>query len=195
MNEKIFYGDLQAETLATALLTEFDRADWQAQKIAASGQIAVQIARRQRPTSGGFTAITVRLRQLPNGVMVQIGQQEWFNLAASMGATLLSVLRNPWNILQRLDDLTEDIESLQLQDRIWQVIEETARLANASHQLTEALERVMCAYCGTPNAQEASHCLACGAPLQMDIPLTCPHCGFPIPENEAICPNCHQLAR
>ncbi len=196
MDEKIYYGEqLKAETLADALLAEFDHAGWKAQKIRQKEEIAVQIARRPQVRRGGATALTVRLRQLPNGVMVQIGQQVWLDLAASMGVTILSVLRNPWNLLHRLDDLAQDLESLQLRDRVWQVIESTAQMVGASHNLAETLSNVICAYCGTPNEEEASHCLACGAPLQLNLPQTCPHCGFLVPAAEALCPNCHRLAR
>ncbi len=195
MEEKIYYGALQAESLAEALLAEFNHADWQAQTIRGQEEIAVQIARRPQVRSGGATALTVRLRQLSNGVMVQIGQQAWLDLAASMGVTLLSVLKNPWNLLHRLDDLAQDLESLQLRDRVWQVIEASAQLAEASHTLAETLDKVVCEYCGTPNDDQESHCLACGAPLQLNAPLTCPYCGFLVPAAEALCPNCHQLAR
>jgi hypothetical protein len=196
MDEKIFYGEIQIEDIANALLAEFNQPPWQAQRYGNNGRrIAVQIASRPNLQRGGTTALTLHLQQLPNGIIVQMGQQAWLNLAASVGTTILAALRNPWYLLSRLDDLAQDFESLQLRDHVWQVIESVCHTAGASHQISETIKQQRCEYCLTPNPAEESHCLACGAPLQIKTVATCPHCGFIVPEDEAICPNCHRLAR
>lgn len=196
MDEKIFYGEIQIEDIANALLAEFNQPPWQAQRYGDDGRrIAVQIASRPNLQSGGATALTLHLQKLSNGVMVQMGQQAWLNLAASVGTTILVALRNPWHLLSRLDDLAQDFESLQLRDHVWEVIESVCNSAGASHKIDAAIKQQRCEYCLTPNPTETSHCLACGAPLQIKTVTTCPHCGFIVQKNEVMCPNCHQMAR
>ncbi len=192
MEEKIYHGGVQAADVANALYAEFNRPPWKVQKLAHGNKIAVQIATRPQARSGGQTALTVTLQQLSNGIMVQMGQQAWVGLAASLGKTAFAALMNPWNLLSRLDDLAQDIESMQLSERVWQVVDEACQLTNASHTLEETLDKTLCEYCGTANDLEASHCIACGAPLGIQAPQTCPHCGFPVPPENTICPHCQK---
>ncbi len=48
--------------------------------------------------------------------MVELGQQAWLGVAASLGQTAFSVFRNPFSLIGRLDDLAQDIESMQLSE-------------------------------------------------------------------------------
>ena len=122
--------------------------------------------------------------------MAEIGQQAWFGVAASLGTTALSALRNPFALLGRLDDLAQDIENLTLSDRVWQVIASSAQARGASKKLSERLRRMECEYCGTANPVGEPSCIACGAPLGKVQPGTCPNCGFVVKAGEKQCPNC-----
>lgn len=190
MEPRIFHGNMRPDDLAQALMGEFNRGNLRAQKLGGGNQVIVQIATRERPQSGGQTALSVTLQQVEDGVSVQIGQQTWLGVAASLGETAFSVWRNPWNILGRLDDLAQDIENLQLSDQVWVVIENTARAMGASFELSERLRRLVCSYCQTANPVGESNCIACGAPLGAEQPRTCMHCGFVIKTGETVCPNC-----
>jgi RNA polymerase subunit RPABC4/transcription elongation factor Spt4 len=130
------------------------------------------------------------LHQVEDGVMVQMGEQSWLGVAASLGTTAASVLFRPMQILGRLDDLAQDIESIQLNDSIWRVIEQTAEASGASHELSERLRRLTCEYCGTANSVGAESCVACGAPLGAEQPRTCTNCGYLVTAEEVKCPNC-----
>jgi RNase P subunit RPR2 len=99
-------------------------------------------------------------------------------------------VRSPFNLLWRLDDLAQDIESLQLDERVWEVIANVAEAADVSLELSERLRRVVCDYCETPNPVGEASCVACGAPLGNVQPTTCPHCGFVVRNNELRCPRC-----
>jgi RNase P subunit RPR2 len=107
-----------------------------------------------------------------------------------MGVTAFSAIRNPFSLLNRLDDLAQDIEYLQLAETTWEVIAETARSAGASKELAEKLRRTMCEYCHTANHVGAPSCIACGAPLGSVQPFTCLNCGFVVKREEKVCPNC-----
>ncbi|HEX2697018.1 MAG TPA: zinc ribbon domain-containing protein [Anaerolineales bacterium] len=189
---RIFHGDLNPADLAQALLAEFNRGNLRAQVLGQSDKLAVQIGSRPDAISGGQTALTVTLQKAADGVMVQLGEQEWMGTAASIGWTAFAALRNPWTLINRLDDLAQDVENIQLSERIWNVIAQAARAAGASHQLSERLSRLACEYCGTANPVGESACIACGAPLGNLQPSTCRNCGFVVKPDEIKCPNCGQ---
>jgi hypothetical protein len=190
MEPRIFHGQISPQEIANYLLADFQRYDYRAQQLGSGDRIAIQIATRDRPVSGGETALTVNLQKVEDGVSVQLGKQAWLGVAASLGVTALSAIRNPWVLLSRLDDLAQDIENLQLSDQVWQVIENAARAANASYELSDRLRRMVCEYCNSANPIGESNCIACGAPLGGVQPRSCGNCGFIVNNNEAICPNC-----
>ncbi len=165
-----------------------------AQVLGTKDKLAVQITTRRGAPSGGQTALTINLQSVGDGILVELGQQAWLGVAASLGHTAISALRNPFSLLGRLDDLAQDIENIQLIERTWQVIERTVATLKASHALSEKLARLTCEYCGSANPLGEASCLACGGPLGDAHPTTCPRCGFVVTLNEAVCPNCnHKL--
>jgi len=190
METRIFHGELTANDLGRALVGEFNRSNLRAQQFSSGKQVVVQIASREHSQSGGQTALSVNLQQVEDGVAVQLGNQAWLGVAASLGETALRFWRNPWELLNRLDDLAQDVENLQLIDQVWACIENTARAAGASFELSERLRRLECSYCGTANPVGEPNCIACGAPLGQVQPRTCPFCGFVLKGEERICPNC-----
>lgn len=191
MERRIFHGNIKPNDVAHALMAEFNRGNLHAQVLGNKDNMAVQIATRAGTPSGGHTALTVSIQAVEDGILIQIGQQAWLGVAASLGHTALSALRNPFSLLGRLDDLAQDIESMQLHERTWQVIERTVATLKASHALSEKLARLTCAYCGAANPLGEACCLSCGAPLGDAHPTTCPRCGFVVSLTEAICPNCN----
>lgn len=142
--------------------------------------------------SGGQTALTIGIRKVEDGVMIELGNQAWFGVAASLGHTALSALRNPFSLLGRLDDLAQDFENLQLSENVWRAIDRCVTAYGASYALSERLSRIICEYCGTANPLGEGSCIACGAPLGEAHPTSCPHCGFAVTVEEIYCPNCKQ---
>ena len=192
MDIRIFHGVLSADDLAHDLLSNFNRSPYIARQFASGDKSIIQIVTAQFPSSGGQTALTVTIQPVEDGVSVQIGKQEWLGVAASLGKTAISAIRNPISILNRLDDLAQDIENLRLSEKVWDIIESTARMKGASFELSERLKRTVCIYCNTPNPLGESNCIACGAPLGSAQPVTCTHCGFVLIAAETKCPNCGQ---
>ena len=190
MEPRIFHGSLTPETLAHALTAEFNQGAYRAQQVGNDQKIMVQIATRVYARSGGQTAMTVSLQTVPDGVAVSLGKQNWMDLAASLGKTAFWAWRNPWSLIDRLDDLAQDVENLQLSDRVWVTIENAARASGASFELSERLRRLVCSYCNTANPVGESSCIACGAPLGDAQPHTCLNCGFVTRSDETVCPNC-----
>ena len=195
MERRIFHGNIQPLDVANALMAAFNYGNLQAQVIGSPEKMAVQIATRRGSRSGGQTAITVNVQAVEDGIMVELGEQAWLGVAASLGETALSALsalRNPFHLMSRLDDLAQDIESMQLSENVWKVIDRTMLSLGASQQLSERLARIMCDYCGTGNPVGEGNCIACGAPLGDASPTTCKKCGFVVRPGEEVCPNCHQ---
>lgn len=190
MDRKVFHGDITPAEVAQALLAEFNRGNLRAQTVGQGDKLVVQIGTRPGAPSGGDTAVTVSIQKFEDGVVAEIGQQAWLGVAASLGTTALSALRNPFNLLGRLDDLAQDIENLQLSERVWQVIGRSALAKGATKKLSERLSRLECIYCGTANPVGEPSCIACGAPLGKSQPGTCTNCGFVVKPGEAVCPNC-----
>ncbi len=190
MDQRTYHGPIAPDDLASALIAEFDQGNLEAQALGQGRERLVQIASRRLRASGGQTAISIQLLPVEDGVLVRLGEQQWLGVAASLGQTALAALRNPLSLLGRLDDLAQDIESLQLAQRIWATIDRTAASLGASQELSERLRRVTCAYCWTANPVGESRCVACGAPLGPQQPLACNKCGFVAPAGTAKCPQC-----
>ena len=193
MDQRFLHGDLRPLDLAQSLLGEFNRGNLRAQLVQQSDGVVVQIATRPGSGSGGQTALTVTFQEAPDGVMIRLGQQEWFSTAASLGRTTVAALINPWTLLTRLDDIAQDVQNLQLTERVWNEVERAARAAGATRELSERLRRVKCAYCGVANPVGEAACIACGAPLGNAQPSTCSNCGFIIAPDEIKCPNCGHI--
>ncbi len=190
MNERIYHGNLNPSDLANALHAAFNHSNLSVQTIGSGDKLTVQIASRPNVRSGGKTALAIHIQKIEDGVLVKIGKQAWMGIAASLGQTAFAALRNPLSLINRLDDIAQDIENLQLDDNVWDVVTQAARAAGASHELSQKLKRTTCQYCDTANPVGAAHCIACGAPLGDAQPRSCSACGYVITGEIDICPNC-----
>jgi len=193
MEQKIFHGNIRPADIAQALLGEFNQGNLRAQTIGQNDKMIVQVSSHPNAMSGGQTAMTVTIQKTEDGVIVELGEQAWLGLAASLGASALAAIRNPFSLLGRLDDIAQDIEHLQLGERIWLVIAKTIRAAGASTELSDKLKRLTCEYCHTANPVGEPSCIACGAPLGNVQPKTCKNCGYIVKPSDKICPNCKQV--
>ena len=191
MTTRIYHGDINPRQIANSLVAVFHRGNYQVQQIGDRDKLAVQIATRQNRSSGGRTAMTATISRVADGVSITLGQQSWFGLAASLGISALSAVRNPLSLLTRLDDIAQDVESITLEDQIWEVVDRTAREHGTGQALSARLSRTVCPYCLTANEIAAGRCIACGAPLGEAQPSTCAKCGFVVQKEEKICPNCN----
>ena len=193
MERKIYHGKIKPVDIAQALLGEFNQGNMRAQTLGQSDKMIVQIGTRPGAPSGGQTAMTVTIQKLDEGIIVEIGQQAWLGVAASLGMSALAALRNPFSLLSRLDDIAQDIENLQISERIWQIIAQTVQTAGASTELSDKLKRLTCEYCHAANPVGEASCIACGAPLGKAQPTTCKKCGYVVKSSDKTCPNCKQV--
>ena len=190
MEHKIFHGQFTPDELAECLLIHFNRGNLNVQKIAYDDGIGIQIKTRVNPSSGGDTALGIYFREVEDGISVQVGQQAWLGIAASLGYSALATVLNPANILHRLDDIAQDVEYLQLTDEVWKVLESNARALGSGYELSDRLRRITCEFCGVANPAGEPTCIACGAPMGNAQPTSCKHCGFILTHQDTVCPNC-----
>jgi Double zinc ribbon len=190
MEIRTFHGSITPADLAHAITAEFDQGNLRSQTLGDDRKMVVQIASPGMPASGGHTAVTVELTKVEDGVLVRVGQQEWLGVAASIGKTALMALQNPLSLISRLDDLAQDVVSIQLVDHIWETIDRAAKSHGASHEISERLRRVVCPYCMTANLVGAPSCVACGAPMGPSQPVACGRCGYVTSADTRVCPSC-----
>lgn len=190
MKTKIYHGRLHTEDVAKALASFFNRGPLTTNYTSNGTKAFVQIATQQQRRSGGATSLGVSLNQVGDRLEVQVGTQSLLGVAASLGKSAWLALRNPLNLLGRIDDIAQDIEHLELDDQVWHVIDQLASNADASHDLTDRLKRLTCDYCEVANPVGEGRCIACGAPLGDAQPSTCANCGYAVYANDRVCPNC-----
>ncbi|HAF61595.1 MAG TPA: hypothetical protein DCK95_04645 [Anaerolineaceae bacterium] len=190
MEQKIFHGQFSSEDLAECLQIHFNRGNLLVQRVEYEDGIGIQIKTRTQPSSGGDTALGIHFRKVEDGISVQVGQQTWLGIAASLGYSALATIINPANLLNRLDDIAQDVEYLQLTDEVWKVLETNARSLGSGYELSEKLKRIKCDYCDAANPSGSPTCVACGAPMGNLQPRSCLNCGFIIINYEKTCPNC-----
>jgi hypothetical protein len=190
MDQKVYHGNISPLDVANSLAANFNHGNLQVRQYGKDPKITIQIVTTNVPNSGGPTALTAIVQRFEDGVVVQLGQQEILGVAASIGTTVFSAIRNPWSILSRFDDLAQDIESIQLKDQVWRVLDDLGRTLGSSQELSQRLKRMVCDYCSTANPVGEARCIACGAPLGNVQPVTCKNCGYVIHTRENTCPNC-----
>jgi hypothetical protein len=190
MPQRIYHGKLSNRDLAQAIVAHFSHGNLQVQQFGSGDSLLVQLASSPYARSGGKTALSISLQNVADGVAVAVNQQAWLGIAASLGVSTLAALHNPLNLLNRLDDIAQDIEYVQLVDNVWNVIDSTARSLGSGFELSERLNRYVCDYCNTANPPGEPRCIACGAPLGDIQPSTCQNCGFVVKQAEKFCPNC-----
>jgi hypothetical protein len=190
MERRTYHGNITSQDLADALLAAFNQGELRALQRGRGKNIIIQIGSPQMRRSGGATAISVHLTQVEDGVHIQLGEQQWLGLAASLGKTALMALIRPASLIGRLDDVAQDISSLGLADRIMDTIQRKAETLGTSHQISQRLRRLTCPYCATANPVGDPHCMACGGPLGFEQPIACTNCGYVSESGTPTCPEC-----
>ena len=190
MTNKILHGNFTPVDMASVIYSHFNRGNLEVQRFGADDQVIVQVRTRRGARSGGDTAIGITFQSFEDGVIVEVGKQMWAGIAASLGYSALAALHNPLNLINRIDDIAQDIEYLSLEDEIWRVLESNAAIKGSKFELSDRIKRITCEYCLTANPVDASACIACGAPMGNLQPSTCKHCGYILKASDRVCPNC-----
>jgi hypothetical protein len=190
METKFYHGDVNIDNLARAIASRFNHNNLKSKVHVTGEQRLVQISSLAHASSGGQTSMGITLQNHEDGVTINLGKQDWMGIAASLGKSVLFATLNPLNLFNRLDDIGQDIENINLDDKIWDAIEEIMVTQGYSHQLSEKLRNVGCQYCNSAIPVGAAQCFACGAPTGSLQPVACANCGFVNENNQTRCLNC-----
>ncbi len=190
MTQKVYHGNITPEDMAVALQGEFNRGDLRVARSGDKEKLAINISTPQSRAAGGNTSLAIVIQKHEDGILVNVGDQEWLGIAADFGKTALQALQNPWSLIGRLDDIAADVDSLQLPEKVWQAIERFAQSKAASTQISDRLRTTTCEYCKAANPVGTAVCVQCGAPLGNVQPGTCAKCGMVNAKEARFCANC-----
>ncbi|MBI5879474.1 MAG: zinc ribbon domain-containing protein [Chloroflexi bacterium] len=190
MDQRTYHGKLTPDELASAVVAAFDQGNRRAQKVGSGERVMVQIATREWSGSGGQAALAVTIQRIEGGVTVSLGQHEWLGAAASILQTGVMALLNPITLLNRIDDVAQDVSSFSLPTQVWDVVEKYCRSVGAAMAMSERLQSVACPYCGVTNKVGDGKCSACGGPLGAAQPRLCPKCGNVMGPTSKFCDVC-----
>ena len=195
MDQRTYHGEIDCGELANALVAAFDAGNLRAQRVGSGERQMVQIATREWRGSGGQAALTITIAKVADGITVTLGQHEWFGAAASLVQTGLMALINPITLINRIDDIAQDVNSFSLPSQVWDAVDRYFRGVGASMAISERLRSVACPYCGVANNVGQGTCSACGAPLGDVQPRACPRCGNVMTNRSKFCDNCGAAMR
>jgi RNA polymerase subunit RPABC4/transcription elongation factor Spt4 len=190
MDQRTYHGDINPAELSEALVAQFDQGNLRAQQVGQGERLMVQIATREWRGSGGQAALAVTIAKIEDGVTVSLGQHDWLGAAASIAQTGLLVFLNPLALLNRLDDLAQDVSSFSLPTQVWAAIEKYCQGVGATKEISERLRSIACPYCGVAAKVGQAQCSACGAPLGDVQPRACSKCGNVMHSNAKFCDIC-----
>ncbi len=129
MEQRVYHGEVSPAGLADFLVERYDpQPDLQAQTLGEGDSLLVQVGRGDLPEKIRH-AVTVAITRAPGdepGVVVTMGQQQWFSphmagFAAAMG--LVSALVTPWALFALLWPVSDLIGSATLPGDIWNAID------------------------------------------------------------------------
>lgn len=190
MDQRTYHGRVGTDELAQALVAAFNQGNLRAQQVGTGDRVMVQIATRDWRGSGGQAALAVSIARIEGGVTVSLGQHEWLGAAANLLQTGLMAFFNPVSLLNRIDDVAQDVNSFSLPAQVWTVVDKYCQSIGAAMAISERLQSVACPYCGVANNVGEGKCSACGGPLGAAQPRLCGNCGNVVRPTSKFCDNC-----
>lgn len=160
---RTYHWPARAEDVARALLSKLNDGHLRSEaRQVGPGQIAVTIFSVEDDRGGQLRRV-LSLTLIEREKTVQVTMDD-LNVTGSAGDLLgagLRAARNPLALIGRIDEIAEDIETLQTPKKVWEIIE--AYVANAQEPVDESV--VVCPYCRTASPRGTLACPACGASL------------------------------
>ena len=185
--QRLFHGNITAAAVADQLAARFGDRQHRTVVRHGSGTAVIQIGSKHG------TPATVNIADTAGGVLVTIGRgRDWLDRVADGGEWMeRAAAGNPLSLLALVPDVIGELRKDNIAPQIWSAITEICALSRALAGEKNAPDRpVMCAYCGTANPAGRPQCLACGAPLPVDLPRVCPECGRTHPSDALFCTAC-----
>lgn len=203
MEQRIYQGSIDSNTLAQHLLDTWDQGETVAQVLEGDEGIIVQVGQR---SSGLFNdeprnALTLALEPQREGLRVTLGEQQWYRDGGGqiMVGGLIGFF--PFFFTWPLGGGRDQPVDSQLTSQVWESVEryvqQRSGITGAATPLpqqpsaatgaTTRLSGIHCPSCGTENLPGAERCHECGTYLQA---RDCAQCGVSNPATANFCMRC-----
>ncbi len=165
METRTYRWPVTARGLAGALIAHFSQGHFLAQAQQVNDHyFIVQIGTEEIDRGGRVRgALVISLVEKGEDVHVTLEDHNALGAAGDLLETGLRAMRNPLALAGRISAAADDLETLQLPDKVWEIVETFA--ANVTPPDTRPKDIVICPYCNTASPVGVLKCPSCGGPL------------------------------
>jgi hypothetical protein len=186
MDQRMFHGDITAAALADQLAARFNDRQHRTSIQRGDGTALVQVGSKHG------TPLTVNIAGTSGGVLVTMSRdRDWLDRVADAGEMIERATSNPFSLLAMVPDVIGELKQENIAPQIWNAINDicalTRSLAGEEHAPGSPIN---CPFCFTANPPGSQNCIACGAPLPVDLPRVCPKCGRGHTSDALFCQAC-----
>lgn len=166
--QRTYHWPATADGIAQTLVSTFSEGHLHTRAYKnADNQIVVQIETVESDRGGKRrAALTVQIAEQNKMVSVTFDDHNVTGATGDLLRVGLRAARNPLTALGRLDDINDDLATLQLPKAVWEAVE--SYVANAVEPQPEGI--VICRFCDTSVPVGILTCPACGASLGSQQP-------------------------
>lgn len=182
----MFHGSIKAVALAGELAARFNDRQHRVKIERYTDSALVQIGSKHG------TPVTVNISDIAEGVLVSMSRdRDWLDRTADASELIERAATNPISFLALLPDLVGEMQKPNIAPKIWEAINDLCGLSRALAGEKNAPQNpTVCEHCQTPNPAGEERCVACGAPLKIELPRACPKCARTYTSDALFCQSC-----
>lgn len=187
MNQRMFHGSLTAAAVADQLAARFNDRQHRTNVSRSAGTVLVQIGSKHG------TPVTVHIADTVGGVLISMSRdRDWLDRVADAGEMIeRAAAGKPLSMLAMIPDLVGELRQENITPAIWDAINDICGLSRAlAGEKGAPGNPVVCLHCKVANPPGSEQCLACGAPLPVDLPRVCPKCARAHTSDALFCQAC-----
>ncbi|GAB4482354.1 MAG: hypothetical protein Kow00124_31110 [Anaerolineae bacterium] len=164
METRTYRWPVTARSLAEALVTQFSQGHFVAQAQHVNDHYFIVHIGTEEIDRGGRVRNALSISIVEKGEEVHVTlEHNVLGAAGDLLETGLRAMRNPLALAGRIAAAADDLETLQLPDKVWEIIEALA--ANITPRDARRKDIVICPYCSTASPIGVLKCPSCGGPL------------------------------
>lgn len=184
--QRMFHGTINAAGVVDQLSARFHDRQHRTAVSHYGGSSVIQIG------SQHGTPVTVSIADTEGGVLVTMSRdRNWLDKTADTSEMLERAATNPLSLLAMIPDVIGELQKENVVPAIWNAINDICALSRMLAGEEKAPQNPkVCVYCDYANPHEESACLACGAPLPVDLPRVCPKCARAHTSDALFCQAC-----
>jgi hypothetical protein len=185
-HQRMFHGGIHAVALADQLAARFHDRQAQTHVERYAGSALVQIGSKHG------TPVTVHVADIEGGVLVTMSRdRDWLDRAADASELAERAASSPLSLLALVPDIVGELRQSNYAPQIWDAINDIFALSRALAGEEDAPRNPkVCSHCGVANDPAQEQCIACGAPLPVNLPRVCPKCGREHTSDALFCQAC-----